>query len=88
MLQVKVLRSLVVVIAVVAKLETYALTEIVEVVAIYRSILLQRVCGSSSSSSHFFSRRKEKCTRTMGHEVGIVTLVASRVEGLFVSSTN
>ena len=34
MLQVKVLRSLVVVIAVVAKLVTYALTEIVEVVAI------------------------------------------------------
>ena len=40
-------------------------------------------CGSCSSPSHFFSRRKETCTRTMGHEVGIVALVASRVERLF-----
>ena len=62
------------------EVETCALTEIVEVVAIgvffYREL--------QEFQSLFFRDAKETCTRTVGHEVGIVALVASRVERLFL----
>ena len=79
----KALRSLVVVIAVVARGRDLC-TDRDFGSGCYRRILLQRVAVVAVVPVTFFSRRKETCTRTMGHEVGIVALVVSRVERPFL----
>ena len=75
MLQVKVLRRLVVVIAIVVRSRDLS-TDRDFWSGCYRSILLQRVAVGAVVPVTF-------CTQTVGHEVGIVALLASRVERRF-----